>query len=329
MSVEENLTYLQKVAIKGEVALTVSTAAHDAEIKFRTYLILKEIEGKYIPFIIECLKEAVTFDEDIIDRIYLDVLYNTVPVWLWIDEIISDIKIHLVTAENNYNIPSVMKLSINKLAERKNIIESAFIKFAREAILVSPSAVEELLDKILDDYDLEFLHNACFYLKSGCIEVKEAKGEEKEVPEEIMSCLFDPKKALNFSTETKALSMLDKLHKKYSNVHTIQNNIVVPIPEEIPLDKTSEYVSKKINELFGELISTPTEPSNTVYIVKKVFTDSGLTTDIRTCKTEEEAINFVKKIIKEYPELLNTCEFQVCSERVNGKEKNKWKQKET
>ena len=83
---EENLTYLQKAALKGEIGFALSTAAHDAEIKFRIYLILKEVEERFKPFIIECVKEAVNFDETIIDRIYLEVLNNTIPVWLWIDQ---------------------------------------------------------------------------------------------------------------------------------------------------------------------------------------------------------------------------------------------------
>lgn len=340
MAIEENLTYLQKVALKGEIAFALSTAAHNAEIKFRTYLILKEVEDKYKPFIIECIKDSITFDETTIDRIYLETLNNTVPAWLWVEEVIADIKLHLASADSGYATLVGSKLGINKIQERKNIIESAFLLFARETTMVSPYATEQLLNEILEDSDLEFLHNACFYLKSGCTEVKQLQ-KDIEIPEKIMSCLFDIKKLLSFTVESKALNMLTKLEKKRQTTPQVNNlnmngNFVIQgqfeVDNTFTHEELSQYISEKIAELFEG--NTPLHknncitPSNTVYVVKKVFTDSGLSTNIRVCKSEEEAINFVKKIEREYPELIRVCEFQV--ERVNDKEKNKqWGPKET
>lgn len=336
MPIEENLTYLQKTALKGEIGFALSTSAHDAEMKFRTYLILKEVEEKFRPFIIECVKEEVTFDESIIDRIYLEVLTNTIPVWLWIEEIIADIKLQLATAETGYSVLTGNRLSIDRLQERKNLIESAFLLFTREAIIISPNSAEQLLDQILDDYDLDFLHKACFYLKTCCAEVKMIKGpESSEVPDELMSCIFDIKKIMSFSVETKALNAFNRAAQKDSKFKKMTN---LPLPtadnEEIALkgnfvingtithEELSNYISEKIVELFGGTTPANSSP-NKVYVVKKVFTDSGITTDIRTCQTREEAINFIQKIIEEYPELMNVCEFKVCAENRENNEKNK------
>lgn len=336
MPIEENLTYLQKVALKGEIGFALSTSAHNAEMKFRIYLILKEVEDKFKPFIIECVKESVTFDESIIDRIYLEVVNNSTPIWLWIEEVIADIKLQLTLADAGLAGITGSRLSINKVQERKNLIESAFILFARETSILSPHGTDQLLDEILNDYDLEFLHNACFYLKNDIAELKQFKKIE-DSPEKLMSCLFDIKRTLSFSIESKALSMLNKMEKKESQFHRVAHQ---PLPTEelkgnfvitgnfssdttITHEELSNYISEKIAELFeGHTHPTNQNHSNTVYVVKKVFTDSGLSTDIRVCKTEEEAVNFIKKIIREYPELTNTCKFQV--ERVN--EKNKWSQ---
>ena len=230
MTIEENLTYLQKVALKGEIGFALSTATHDAEIKFRTYLILKEVQDQFKPFILECIKESVTFDEDIIDRIYLEILNDTVPVWLWIDQVISDIKLHITSAEMG-SVLSSNRLSIDKLQERKNLVESAFVLFVRETIIVSTNASEQLLNQILDDYDLEFLHNACFYLKSCCAEIRNLKGEEteKDIPDEIMSCLFDIRKTLSFAVETKSLSDMNKRSSEKRRYKKITN---LPLPTE-------------------------------------------------------------------------------------------------
>lgn len=343
MTLEENLTYLQKVAIKGEIGFALSTSAHNAEMKFRTYLMLREVEDKYKPFIIECIKEAITFDESIIDRIYLEVISNTVPVWLWVEEAIADIKLHLVMADAGLAGITGTRLGINKVQERKNLIESAFIMFAREAIILSPDAAEQLLEEVVNDYDLDFLHNACFYLKDCCAEIRTIK-KSTEIPDELMSCMFDIKKTLSFIVETKSLSALNKAEKK-SRYQKITKQ---PLPTQEPSDEVfvgnitvdagtitheelSNYISEKIAELFdGSANKKVTPPSSdTVYVVKKVFTDSGLSTDIRICRTEEEAINFVKKIVREYPELANTCEFQVHTENLHDKENKKWGPKES
>ena len=337
--IEEQLTYLQKAALKGEIGFALSTSSHDTEIKFRTYLILKEVEDKFKPFIIECIKEAVTFDETIIDRIYLEILNGTVPVWLWVEETIADIKIHLNSAQISSSILTGLKLSIDKLQERKNLIESAFVLFAREAMMISPLAVKQLLEEVLEDNDLDFLQSACFYLKESCKEIQKFRNSE-EVPDKLMSCLFDIKKILSFGIETKELSRLNRFEKKQRTYEKVTKQ---PLPTEITgevvaegsftVDNTftseeiSQYISEKIAELFEGNVSThsylkPKQPSNTVYVVKKVFTDSGISTNIRVCRSEEEAVNFIKKIIKEYPELTNVCEFQV--ERINDKEKNNW-----
>ena len=337
MPIEENLTYLQKVALKGEIAFALSTASHDAEIKYRTYLILKEVDEKFKPLIIECIKEAVTLDEDVIDRIYLEVINNTVPVWIWVDEVIADLKMPLKLADSGVPVLAGSRLSIDKVKERKNLIESAFLMFAREAIMLSPYAMEQLIETILNDYDLDFLESACSYLK-GCLnEVKALKKGDTEIPEELMSCLFDIKRALSFAVETKALSVLNKTEKKINKRY--QQITKQPLPTEdivvegsfavdgtITHEQLSQYISDKIAELFeGPVTNTAkVTPADTVYVVKKVFTDSGLSTNIRVCRTEEEAIDFVKKIVREYPELMNTCEFQVHTERKNEKEKNQW-----
>lgn len=338
MTIEENLTYLQKVALKGEVALALSTASHDTEIKYRIYLILKEVEDRFKPFIIDCLKGSLTFDEHIIDRIYLEILNNQVPVWLWVEEVIADIETHLSIANSGLSIIPDSKLSIDKLQERKNIIESSFMYFVRDAIILSPSAVEELLEKVLLKDNLDFLHEACFFLKSFCKEAKALAGENAEVPEELMSFTFDAKRILSFSAETAGLEKLNRKAKKKvqsrNNTTNLQGNFVIhgelDINNTITYEQLSNCISKKIAELFEEAVAPSTvERPDTAYVVKKVFTDSGITTDIRICKTEEEAVNFVKRIVQEYPDITRSCEFRVQKERVSRNGEKRRETKET
>lgn len=338
MSVENNLTYLQKVALKGEISFALMTSSHDTEMKYRTYLILKEVEEEYRPFILECIKEGVTFDETIIDRIYLEVLNGTTPVWLWKEEVIADIKLNLAAAESGAVLLG-SRLSVNKLQEKKNLIESSFLAFARDAVMLHPWSAEELFNEIMEDSDLEFLHSACFYLKSACEETK-ALRQTNEIPDELMTCLFDIKRALSFSIETKALKALNKKRNSSSIIRAphpaeepqeLNGNFIIQgkfdIDNSITQEELSNYISEKIVELFEGKPNPkpkPAAPSDTVYVVKKVFTDSGLTTDIRICKTQKEAINFIERIEREYPDITKTCEFQVFKESINEREKKTW-----
>lgn len=115
MSIEENLTDLQRAALQGEVAYVLSTCAHDADIKYRIYLVLKEVEKDYVPLLMDAFKQSVKFDESIVDKIYLETLSGKTPVWIWIEKSIADLKEALKLASTNTTI----QLSIDKEEERK------------------------------------------------------------------------------------------------------------------------------------------------------------------------------------------------------------------
>jgi hypothetical protein len=325
MSIENNLTYIQKTALKGEIAYAISTSSHNADIKYRLYLILKEVEDVYKPFILEAFKESVTFDESIIDRIYLETLMGQVPTWLWIEKVIADIEFSIKSGDTNF---VGAKLDIDKIQEKKKIVESAFIQFIRTAILVSPSATEQLLNKILEEEPLSFLNVACFYLKNLCNEVIKNHSKETKVKAEIMELEFDIRGMLRVSAEMEDLEELQKSPLKNrkpirtespKNNNSVKNETII-IEGSITPNELSEYLSQKVIELFNSAPNEHSHSSNNrknspssnkkiKYVVEKVFHSSNIKTDIRTCDTEEEAIEFIQKIREEYPELQSTCDF--------------------
>ena len=292
------------------------------------------------------MKEAVTFSDEELDRISLEIQNNIVPVWLWIEQAVADIKLSLIALESSIK---GISLSINKEKERKKIIESAFIMFARKAVLLSPVAANQLFNSILDDYNLEFLHSACTYLKSCCPEVQFVK-KDKRIPDSIMQCRIDSKQILSFVIETNALSdtgtpeskiikksennlkkqnmthsMTTSLNERPVNMNENDNSLMA----EVKIMDCPDSLRTIIENLLDIKMSLDEEVQNTVYVVKKVFTDSGLSTNIRTCQTEQEAAEFIRHIRKEYPELLKVCEFQIHAERINENKKTKHIKKET
>lgn len=333
MTLEENLTNLQKVALKGEIAYAVSTCAHNTDIKYRLYLILKEVEEKDRPFVLQAFKESVTFNEEILDRIYLETLSGKVPVWLWVEKAIAD-----MTESINLSDLTGIHLSINKKIERKRLVESAFIRFARETLLVSPSSANELFKAILEEDKLSFLHTSCYYLKDCYNEIKEKNFiKEQEVPEELMEITFDIREVLCYRVETEALEELNKnpLKKRQPLKENFTSSVkrrvqkqpvqqeIIRIEGSISPSELSDYISQKITELFqGD--STDITTSSSVqaskepkisYVVQKVFNNTNIKTDIKECSTAEEAQEFIEKVKKEYPELQATCDFIICKKR--------------
>ena len=328
MSANDNLTYLQKVAIKGEVAFALSTAIHDAEIKYRIYLILKEVDKNFVLPLIEAFKEDVTFDEEIVDQLYFESQREEIPVWLWIDKNIADIKESIKLSDASI---AVSKTSINKTEERKKLVESAFVFFARKSSMASPTATKELCLTILNDQKLSFLHASCFYILEGCDELLEAFPNEV-TDERILDCSFDIREMLSTVLETEALRKTTPTKEPAKVIHEeaptekeisfkIKVNHIHTNGSSDQNENVEEFVSgvlsQKILETFKEFSSS--EPSEK-YVVQKIFNDSQILTDIRTCDSEKEAREFIQNIKKQYPELQKTCNFIICKR----KGKNVW-----
>lgn len=318
MELNDKLTNLQRIALRGEIAYALSTCAHDAEMKYRIYVILKEVEEKYKPFLIQEFKDSTNFDEVVIDKIYLETLTNKVPVWLWIEKVIEDIKtaLALVPAKDQGAL-----ISIDKLEERRKVIESAFISFARKALMICPDASEQLFNEMLKDIDLEFLHTTCFYLRNCCDEVRDLGYTHDKTKDAILDCQFDIRDLLSLRVESDTLEVVSKKRnlKKPKPKKKKPPMEVIEINGSISQAELSEYISEKIAELFKNVVSTETDTEEIKYIVKKVYKGTDITTDIRTCETKEEAEEFIEKVKKAHPDLQNSCEFIVCRTKKNGK----------
>ena len=285
----ENLTKLQKVALKGEIAGLLSTCYHNADVKLKIYSILKEIAEEDRTVVFEAISEAVNLSEEELKRISLEASSNTIPVWLWVEKTIADIKEDLVIESPNLFKASAIS---NKTDERKKIVESAFIRFVRESILVSYTAANKLINAVLEDDELSFLHTSCFYLKDCCRElIEQGYVEDPETAQHLLEIRFDVRDILCYVTETETLEELNKNPIKNrqtfeESVNTPKRN--VPRPKvvkttEIPIQtiriegsispsELSDYLSQKITELFQGDIDlnshTHTDSNSNVHISK-------------------------------------------------------------
>lgn len=344
MKLTEKLTQFQEIALRGEIAYALSTAAHDADMKYRVFMILREIDEKCRPLIVEAVKETSTLDEEIFDRIYLEVLNGEIPVWLWIEKTIADIKESLLLGNLQTN---GSYLHVNRKEARLKLIESAFTLFVRKAIMISYKAGKQLLNEILECNDLDFLHTVCFALIPACDEIEEQKGEERETSEKLLDCLFDIRDIMSYKVETKALKSLNKADREIKKNFTEEppkSNLTLKT-EGLPMSSVvvdhgqvgtitttsssfsediSQFISKQIKELFGDSVGIqglPVEIRVTEvkqsFVVRKIFKASGIFSDLKEFETEEEALSFKQQLEKEFPELLNSCEFKIITKERN------------
>jgi hypothetical protein len=320
MDLGEELSNIQRVALEGEVSYVISTSIHDADMKYRIYCIFRETEGSYREYLLRCFKETTTFNEEEINKIYFEAISDKVPVWIWSEKVIADIKESVRLAELSVG----SKLSVDKKEAKKKIAESAFVNFIKKAFLISVDATEQLLNDILEDPDLSFLHTSAFFLRSSCEEVRDAGNVQDKVSEEIMHCHYDIKDIMNFRVLSEAFNILNEkeLLKREKPVKSKIRKTTINITPDMTEEEISELISNKVLSTFKELSGSK---SKLKYVVNKVFNDTQISTTIRTCNTREEAEKFIEKIKKEYPDLTSTCEFFISEE----KEDSRWQTKDT
>ena len=325
----ENLTDLQKIALRGQVARVLLASTHDAELKVNIYRMLFECDRNLF---FEAIKEAVTLDEEILNRIYFEVINKSVPIDLWIDSVIEDIKWMI----NPYTYPIVnTKTSIDKTKEKQNMLKSMFIRFIRELVLVSPDAVEMLLNKIQENDKFEFLHSSCIYLKDCCNQIKSSKYYS---PDNITSDIFrynlNMVEPLSLGEETAKITEIPKTTKRTRKSkekpewkvkeETEQPRGIIQITKidlgghtrgsEINEEDIPNFPTEELQRLIDYLIPIKNVSQGKVtYVVQKTFKNTGITTDIKQCDSEEEAEEFIEEMSKQCPE---TCKLIICKKII-------------
>lgn len=326
MNTSENMTYLQKTSLLGEISSVLSLASHDQELKLICYEVVQSVDKNCRKFAIEALKEFTTLEKSEIDKIAKRAIKKEIPIDLWVDRTIADLEDALLLPEPTF---SFSRVNLNKVACRKKKVESAFVMFVRLVASECPQAAKILCKKVMQTPDLDFLYSGCLYIIERCNEFI-ANSESINLAALNMSFLhyaFDMKGILCYRVETEFLNGLCKKKKNVKRVRKLRgdsnsHSFAVPIPKEIQ-DKgdkeVSKFIGEKIQEAFSQLIS---EPKKT-YIVKKSFKGiENQDVTIKECETKKEAVNVVKNLEKKFPELKETCTFYIIEkDRENNEEK--------
>lgn len=328
----DNLTQLQKIAIEGEVASALTTAKHNPEILYRIYTMLKKAPKDIGEYIIEISKELLSIEEKLFNKVMLEVSSDSIPVWLWIDRTVADIKLSLTLAEAD---GMICEAEIDKKLSQKKVIKSAFVTFCRSAAILYPAAARELCYHILNEESLalDFLSDACFAL----IEEINELPEKDKIPEELMSMSFDIRNTLSYRIETRALEQFNKAKKVEKTQSNKDVNKTVDTKKQLEFQKVisdeevtvyaaslpevkdggflAESVTNAITKILNEQLKTrnamKAEAREAQYAVVKEYKGSDISSTLKTCKTEQEAEEFKGKLEEQFPELLKSCTIKI------------------
>ena len=309
----DNLTQLQKAAIEGEVAKAFSTARHNSEILYRIYIILRHTPEEFKAYIPEILKEFIELDPMLVQRVVFEATAEEVPIWLWVDKVIADIKLSIKLATMD---GMICDIDADKKLIQKKIVKSAFVFFVRKTAMLCTKAAKDLCLKIMNEENLEldFLEDVCFTLIPKIEEM-----EQTEVmPLDAFHTEFDIRDTLSFKVEKEILEPKEEKKpkpSKYKEVEMVnlEKNGMEVRAYRIDLPKNEKAVSDAVNQIMEELIKKgdPGEEKATKYAVTKEYSNSPVSTTLKTFDTEAEAESYKEQLEKGYPELMKSCRIKV------------------
>ena len=314
MNENDKLTYMQQIAVEGEIAFALSTAPHNAEMKYRIYLILKELREDLRPYVISTVRKITKFPEGELERVFWELTQEEPPLWLWIDRCIADFKLAIYGGELT-NTPE-SRLFVNKKEAKLLLIKSAFNRFIREVSICCSPAARQLLITVKEDRELEFLHPSCVFCLQELQLLEMSRPPKAKIPFTIMDMSFDMKNLLSFIMETEAL---EKAKKASAKVEDRAKNLMEKANAKDKqgfIEALDEVISSVIGETIEELAGEEDEPTTdrkkpVKYIVMKRFKTSNLQIPLRDFDTRKEALAFVDELIKNFPELKKVCTFDI------------------
>ena len=302
----DKITQLQKIALEGEIAKALSTARHDEEILYRYYTILKKAPKEISYLLVQIVRDMIDVKQELLDRVTLEASLDITPLWIWVNRTVADLKLALKLACAD----QVGTASMDRKNLQKKLIKSAFVYFVRliAVPLGSPTAAKAICRHIINEesIELDFLEDACFAL----IPEIEELTDDLTVPEEVIHTTFDINKILSYRAETEVLEKRTQREEAPKKAPKGEEKITINLANEEPIDM-SDLLKKTIAEIL-EAQKTADKKDTGKFIVVKEYEGCDVSTPLRECKSEEEAVKFIESMKKQFPELVKTVTFRIC-----------------
>jgi len=270
VAVPTNLTMFQRVALEGEVCSCYEMALHQADKAYFSYVLLICTPPEFRPFFEEEMLNYV--DLEVIETANKYINRDVFPVTLLVNKVISDIKTYLGEEE-------CLKDRAPKYP--KQMLKSKFTNYIRMTGELVPSIAKEIIDRIINDEDLEFLSDVSF----SCL--MELSGKKDLVSDSFRIIkIFQPTIAeislASFTKETEAI------------------------------EEDKEISDQALMDIVNSVLDKPNKSQKT-YIVQKINKATKEVAMTKEFSSQAKAVQFIKKIGKDYPELTKSYDFIIVS----------------
>lgn len=301
----KELTYAQKIALDGEISYAIATSNHDDEVLYRMYSILLTIPRDLYRHVLESFVRLSNIPEEKIQRVRAEIALGKVPLWIWENKCISDLKECIKYSGQALNQSSI---TANQKLLRINLVKSALIFFIRKIAMLAAKPAYNLCLKILDEPELEQLQEICTFLLHDLSELDLTDKINKSTLMQVIESNFDLRETLSLKLEIKAMEMMDRSEKSDKpDKPPVNDEILNAILGKV---RGTKETTKSIEDLINTAFSSD-EEEPTAYVVKKIFNGSGKSATLETFNSKKEAEEFIKDILTNMPELSQTCTFVI------------------
>lgn len=257
-----DLTYIQKIAIQGEISKIVSIYNRsETETMFGAFMCMCMYSSDYFEDVVDALK--LMLNNELVDKISFYYTSRIVPYELYTDKMVEDLGRYFdggfdEEPEALYYVKSLLCSYIQKLQE------------------VSPATCHMFLGKVLKDETFKAIHDTAFYLKSNTPVPVEAQLTDKRLTE---------KEILEKYTQD---CMIFKMSITTSDVLDFMECLEGTKEEQKEPSKSTEDALK---EKFSDL------PSDTYYEVRKVNITSGKCVSTRLFTSLDAVIYYLDNLV--------------------------------
>jgi hypothetical protein len=288
------LTMFQQIALEAEVVSIMKDCTSDYEKMYYAFLKLALCEEKYL--LVYKHEFMKYLDESDINELIGYRYKEIVPSYLYIKKYLAEIR----------GMMGEDCGSVRIFKQPIEVVKSKFIVAMRELLTYIPATASAILDGIIReaDGDLDFLIPIAFSLKQE----SEVDAMEQrigyDVKLKLLSTPIDRAPIMNLQIED------ERLQKQLKMEGLTQEERITKVAND--LSSMLNTMVKGFSVIENEDDSNEDEkPEKLVYVVKKIDKSNNQVVFTKEFDTQQQATDYVKNVVKDYPEIIKRFNFAV------------------
>lgn len=288
------LTMFQQIALEAEVVSIMKDCTSDYEKMYYAFLKLALCEEKYL--LVYKHEFMKYLDESDVNELIGYRYKEIVPSYLYIKKYLAEIR----------GMMGEDCGSLRIFKQPIEVVKSKFIVAMRELLTYIPATASAILDGIIReaDGDLDFLIPIAFSLKQESeVDVMEQR-IGYDVKLKLLSTPIDRAPIMNLQIED------ERLQKQLKMEGLTQEERITKVAND--LSSMLSTMVKGFSIIENEDDSNEDEkPEKLVYVVKKIDKSNNQVVFTKEFDTQQQATDYVKNVVKDYPEIIKRFNFAV------------------